>query len=354
MHRAISPFPSPPRTFVCCLLVLCAAIIVPGCRSIQRPERTQTAPARVSPVVRGSGSGLEVWYWVVSDRPVERRPPPKPPSERKAPPPRIGPDPSAAAEDFTARKVKKSAEPPPEPEESDEPPPPNYTIVDDRAELDDLLAAFADRPAPLPDEVLRLWRESGFRVFSVPRTELERIEAQLRLVAPVQRQWMGEMPAWTDIVQGPWRDDGQRVMVGEMPIRLEPGRLRLLARCWTAPVTVAGGPKAGLRLELVPQFELLQSDEHKMLIAAGMLSDADAKGVLFERLAAGTVLTSDDAVIIVPVGQYSGDSAEGPLQAQTPTLGEAMLTRAVTERTARARAVIVLLPRIPERFELLR
>jgi hypothetical protein len=351
------PLPSlPPRFRVFpLLLMLCLVAATGACRSIQRPERVQTAPARVSPVVRGSGSGLEIWYWVVGDKPIERRIASKPPSERKPPPPKTGPDPSAAAEDFTARKPK-TPEPAdaPAPEESDEPPAPAYTITDDRTELDDLLAPFADRPLPLPDEVVRLWRDGGFRILSIPRSELGAIESRLRLIAPVQRQWMGEMPAWTDIAQGGWSERGRRVMVGDMPVRLEPGRLRLLARCWTAPIPAVDGPRGGLRLELVPQHEPVQTEEQKMLIAAGVLNSAEAKGVLFESLAAATTLTGDDCLVIVPLGRYVADMAEGPLLAQDPTLGEAMLTRPVSDRSARARAVIVLLPRVAERFELLR
>jgi hypothetical protein len=49
-----------------------------------------------------------------------------------------------------------------------------------------------------------------------------------------------------------------------------------------------------------------------------------------------------------------GPDAAGPESAPPQTLGEAMLSSQARDGSARARAVVVLIPRVPERFELLR
>jgi hypothetical protein len=291
-----------------------------------------------------------VWYWVVSDQRVERRIESeiKP---RKLPPARPGSEKSAAADDFTARRQERGVAEEMAPELQG-PPAPAFIVEDGKRDLEEVLLTYADRPVHLPADVVQRWARSGLRVYAVPRAEVESVEGQLRLVGAVQRQWLGEMPAWTEIAEGPWEEGGLAVEVAGDRVRLEPGRVRLLARAWTAPIAGPEGARASLRVELVPQHEPSQTEQQRMLMAAGLSKGDEARGLAIERLGLGESLTSDDALVIVPVDAAQPENLR-PFQDSPRTLGQAMLTRGATETTARARAVIVLLPHIAERFELI-
>jgi hypothetical protein len=347
----------------CALIAAAGAAVVlalTGCRGPARPQRAAgAAPARVSPVVRGAGSGLETWWWVVSDARVERRAEAKREGEEGERKPGVerarGPERSALPEDFVSRRV---VEEPPEEEEGEEEGAgvrePRYRVVDDKEDLEAVLTPFAYRRVPLPEDVLRRWAESGLRVYAVPQGALPEIERRLRLVAPVQRQWLGEAPGWTDIAAGPWNERGFVVGVAGEPVRVGPGRLRLMARAWTAPLPGPEGVRPGLRLEVVPEHEPVESEQEKLLVAAGLRERERHRGVAFERLSIGATLESDDALVIVPLGRRASEAERvEPFREGDRLLGEAMLLREGTESRARARAVIVLVPRLAARFELL-
>jgi hypothetical protein len=134
-------------------VVLAAA----GCGRGRIPARSvSTTPPSASPVVRGADRGLEVWWWIVSD-------PRRAPARAPAP----GEDP-------------------------EKPAPPPFTNVDDREDIETLLLPYLDRPLPMSDEMRERWAASGFRIVRVPLTDLERIQAESRLVGQAHRQWLGE------------------------------------------------------------------------------------------------------------------------------------------------------------------
>jgi hypothetical protein len=334
------------RTLLCALAAgVCA---MPACRTHPKPMPSEP-PQRASPAVRGAGSGLEVWWWVVSDPRIQRRiePEVKP---RKLPPPGSLVKKSAPPDDLLSRDPKETREE--EPPELEGPPRPKYLVYDDKRDLEEVLAPYADREVPLSVETIQRWRASGLRIYAVPQDALSELETRLRLVGPVQRQWLGELPVWTDVAQGPWDEQGMTVEIAGDTVRLGPGRLRMLARAWTAPIQGDEGPRPSLRLELVPQHEPWQSEQEKLMLDAGLGKPDERRGLPIERLSVGASLTTDDALVIVPM-----DAPEqlnlAPFKDPPRTFGQAMLSRPATETTARARAVLVILPRIAERFDLL-
>jgi hypothetical protein len=280
--------------------------------------------------VWGAQRGLEVWSWVVAD----------------APPP-IAP-------------VLFASEYQP-PEGTPEEPAPErlrYTIVDNRLSIREALAVYAQRPVPLPAGERLRWQAAGLRVVAVPVTDLPSIQASLRLVGPTQRQWLGEVPAWTDLV-GTALPRARTVAIGTGDAHLEGGRLRLLARAWIAPQYNGGPdalPRATLRLEMVPQHERQLTEPQRLLAASAPGGRLEAQGRVFAALGLGVYLGGEEALVIVPDAPESdwgqGESTEDAVESGSGiTLGEAMLTAGSPTRT---RAVLVLIPHVPQRYELRR
>jgi len=266
-------------------------------------------------------------------------------------------------------------------------------VVDDRDHaVARALASLVWRPVPLDAPLVEQYRVNGFRLLACDPSEADALLAQLRPVAPVQHQWYGMLGAWTELIAGPDLPGGVRTTTDAGVVELAPGRLRLLARCWTVldPArTVDGVPAAAIRVELIPQYELSRRIDPLRAALEPERTIAD-EGVTFHRLRASWVATQDQALIIVaesdnvdwndlpppfrpapPPSDEPGPNPDGdeqapdtgPLQAagdvfgpeplEPPTIGELMLIgRDLTESATRAKVVLVLIPRAPEVFEL--
>lgn len=314
--------------------VLCVVALGAAVSCARKPRAGVPAVPAGSPVVRGAESGLELWWWVVTDQRVVADPAPEPESKPGKPPPK-----------------------------------PVFVINEPGMTLEQGLAPYLARPTAFTEATVKLWRSHGLRIVSVPVADLEKLQRSLRLTGPVHKQWFGQLADWTDVVRGPEASSTRVIMVGDKPEELRPGRLRLMARCWMYPVaSMAGAPAAGLRLELVPQFEPAASERSRLQLSTAR-RDGDGN-VDFPSLLAGLSiekLTGEpDAILIVPDApgaDWSKTEAEqteaGPEVDMPPTIGEAMLAALPmrndkgTAVSARSRAVVILIPRLPERFELL-
>lgn len=307
------------------------AIMGHGCaRRVQSPATVDAA----SPVVRGALGGLELWWWVVTDSRV-----PAAPAQSGS----IGPpDPSAATQ----------AEP-------------AFEIIDQKYDIDEVLAAYVQRPVPMRAEDRARWFAAGFRVVGVPVADLERIRTRLRTVGPAQRQWLGEKPDWIDAVSGPPLSGDQLVDAGFGPSALPPGTLRLLLRCWLAPdwsSTSDRGPGSVLRVELMPEHVPAHSSTPRL--RPGGFEGVPIRGTPLRHLAAGLIMRDGDALLIIPGSPGAAwfadgaraatpSAATGPALPTLPTLGELMLGSGPDPRTARRACVIlVLVPRVPGEFRL--
>lgn len=232
---------------------------------------------------------------------------------------------------------------------------------------DDLLAGAIERyealPTPMPDSVRSAWRASGLRVIAVPTRELTKLREQIRVIGPEQRDWFGQSPDWSEAIRGREVRAGTPIELADGVMKSPAGRLRVLMRCWTAPGEAVTDP--AMHLELAVQLERRDAVGSPFSLPA-MESELEA-GVIFPRLRAMMRVPADIALVIVPMPEHpetadAGVSAddqaepapEGPPIPLTPTLGEAMLTSAVAGaiEPVRRRAVIVLLPRLPDRFRL--
>lgn len=275
------------------------------------PGSTPAIPARdaASPVVRGAENGLEMWWWVVAD---------------------------------------------------------------DRGQVGTALAAFSDRAVPVSEDDSDRLAAGGLRLLSLPVADLDPLQARLPVIGSVQRQWLGEVPDWTDVLSGPVRESRTTVSLGDGMLELEPGRIRLLLRCWIAPAPAPAGqwPAAILRVELAPQHIPADRGAPRLDLAVGPRRQLrpESEGLVLGRLGASLAMRGGEALLLVPESPEvdwnappPDPQAEPDTSAGTPppppllTVGEAMLAAAPDPATRRrVRAIVVLIPRVPERFELTR
>jgi hypothetical protein len=228
----------------------------------------------------------------------------------------------------------------------------HYVVKDSRARLEDVLRPYLDRPVPISDELRERWRVCGLRMIAVPTADLGALEKTLRTVGPVQRQWLGEVPRWMDLVNGPEFEAGW--CAGEDGIVQTPaGHVSLLGRCWSGP---SGGGGAAMRLELAPQIVPAATGVERFESALEPRKKAEEAGEVLTRLAAGFAWAGPDALVIVPERadvDWKEDGEAEPAMLPVRTLGELMLSTPATEKRGRTRAVIVLIPHAREKFELL-
>jgi len=224
----------------------------------------------------------------------------------------------------------------------------------------DVLLPYEGRPVPVTAAAAALWRANGLRLVSVPRADLAALRRSLRLVGPVQQQWLGETPRWVEAVRGPKWGGSALLALDNGPLRLDAGRLRLLVRSWSAPGP--GGPDAGvLQVEIVPQHVLPFAplpDLAAALEPPKPRPSRDAEGVAFERLLLETAFDGVDALVIVPESPASATPASegfetaGPDAPMPPTLGEVMLTDTLSGGRRGTRVMVVLIPHAPRTFSL--
>lgn len=319
----------------------------PGCASQAAPKPPE--PVAASPAVRGADSGVELRWWVLPDdgdviaralAPYEGRPTPV-----------DGP----GRETWRANGLRLIAVP--------------------VAELPALQARFQQLRA----QVL----VSDLRAAGIPEADLARAASTMSPAASTsQEQWLGEVPRWTDAVRGPQMGPGTGrgtvIKMDSGPLALGPGRLRLLLRAWSVPTTLTPDhAAAGLHLELAPQFAQARNDSTELDVALLPPLALEDQGLVLSRLVLAMTLDGSEALLIVPDRPESDWQATatgsppppappqgvfGPPSPTGVTLGEAMLASEPASRPGAAgastprgpaKAIIVLVPRVREQFELL-
>lgn len=337
--------------------------------------RASTAPAPAPDTPRASESGLEVWWWTID----EGRGDPRSVIASKGEVKPLDEDQARVVTRLGLRIVKDDARLVTLKSEGGEdlaqltpkqiaglsaiglrPVALGYTSIEER------LAKYVERPTPLTTDALESWRRSGLRVLSVPRSELLALQRSLPIKGEANRESLGELHEWKPLIVGPaWPDAGAVLLPGGV-LELPPGRMRLLARCFLVPTPSERAMTSRLRVEIVPQHEESQSNKDRWSLAAGIKARptlAD-QGLLLERLRADFFLDGDEALLLIPQGagasqmNASHEALDGaPIAAPAPTLGQALLMGAGDVRAvaldARARAIIVLVPRIPAEMRLL-
>lgn len=230
------------------------------------------------------------------------------------------------------------------------------------------------------DEQTRaLWWANGLRVLRVPIDDLGAVKSRLDAGTVGHTQWLGLLPTWTQVVSGPDFNGRRAIQLdsGEGGrLVLDGGRMRLLARCWTAP---SGDGTPTIRVELVPQHVEPNATKRRDLAALESRPwSIEDEGLVFTRLRAGWSADGRVAYLIVPESPATdwakvSERAErstaarereqniaeatrvGPFAGSIPSVGEAMLTSALSDPEGKIgkRIVIVIVPRLPEKYDLI-
>lgn len=256
-------------------------------------------------------------------------------------------------------------------------------------------------------------RRSGLRVLAVPEKSIPALRAALRPAGPVNDRWLGEASTWSVAVGGVESSTPRRARLYDGEMLLPPGQLRLIARTWAAP-TAPGVPSAGVQAgaAAIPAVMVAQlrvqnreprgtSSVFEASRAPEPRFGAEHDGQVFMTLALEVTLERGMALVIVPCapdidwddvpppaeprraapapglnpvgpspdvlaeptdpGRVAFPTSEevaptvkqaGPRAPTTRTLGELMLEEPTWVSPARHKAVVVLIPRPPTEFRL--
>jgi len=286
-----------------------------GCASTEPIESAQPAPRDIdfiSPALRGAENGLEMHWWVVEGSPEQIR---------------------------------------------------------------EAMARYADADCGVCPATRERLAASGLRLLRAPLTDLAEIRSGLTLRGRTDRKWLGQAPWWIEALRG--------ALVGETLIEqhgrvvtLPSGRLRVLARAWTSPSPEGPRMRADVAVQHLPRIsELLPSltpDDARRTL------EPQHQGPIFDETMACLEMQEGYAYLLIcdRPGAAWGQSEQpqpdplemtysplrpapeeliGPPTAPIPTIGERLLRRAATPLTGdrSMTAVVVLAPRLPERFALL-
>lgn len=283
-----------------------AAVCVQGCTT-----RTTSVPAMptdsslVSPVVFGGDNGLELRWWVVADANGDR--------------------------------------------------------------LAQSLSGYAHLPTGIDGSIQDQWQANGLRMTKIPLADLASLKRSLPIVGRVDRHWLGQTPRWTELLQGEEVEQDASILLGGKTTPLSHGRIRLLGRAWTSPTPLGPRLRTDLTVQHVPHGSFPFQGVDPMGVARRI--PAESRGMILTELTTNTELDPGFAYVIVPEeptrlwtrsGSWSpapffdwGELA-GPPAPPMPTIGEALLTGApLLQGRHELRAVVILIPRTPDRFQLL-
>lgn len=201
-----------------------------------------------------------------------------------------------------------------------------------------------------------LWRSNGLGIVAVPAHQLDDALSTLLPVGPRQTQWLGVLPEWSVLAAGPAWSSRRLAQLDAGTLELDPGRLRIVARAWPLP-PAPGRATPRLRIDLVPQHaEAAPPDPAEELLDGPALSRASDAGPIFHRLALELTATGGEAFIIYPAQPVPGSDTPppvGPAPEQHPTLGHVLLRGSPDAGQQNLAILIILEPRVPERFGVL-
>jgi hypothetical protein len=197
--------------------------------------------------------------------------------------------------------------------------------------------------------------------------ELGALREQLPLVGRAERRWLGQATEWTTVFEGGFVDRSSLLWIDRGPVRLEGGRLRLLARSFTIPE--AGGPC--LWTEVAVQLAEAGVSEP---FRRPSLRRPEEDGLVFRGLTAEMPLSTGFAYLLFEASpdatfgeEQEMEEAVGPsTPAGPPTprlarLGERLMHARSGEAVVRSaygsgsgvRRLVAFVPRAPTRYTLL-
>lgn len=239
-------------------------------------------------------------------------------------------------------------------------------LRDDGDRVVSALLPFDAAPTGLDDATRDAWRRTGLRVVAVPADRLASVLAPLSLAgadsegAPLTAVSVSAQRSlaldgrWAELLKEPGPARARTLLISDRRLRLETGSARLLARAWPEPAPGAGGVRAAVRLELVPQWldaahpadgQAPVDDE----LLAGRLRGASELGQVFSRLRGRVTLDGSVALVLLqdaPAADWAALSGPRPVEgtgpdATDPAIHAARgLSRGTVKRTDSARGVV--------------
>ncbi len=219
------------------------------------------------------------------------------------------------------------------------------------------------------------FEDSGLRCLRVPAEAFGRLEESVPPTRTRRREWLGWFAQWTEVFRGRRSGGPVPLLVEGGRRRFDPGTLRLIARAWLAPgVEVHSDPR--VRLELAVQLLDDPAPISETIFVSPQARSVLEEGHIFPRTALRLTLEQGFAYVITsevpgvawrPAQEEPREDTEDPEQAppetfdmfgppasSARTVGEAMLSASSDETgSTDLKVVLVFIPRVPDRFQIL-
>ncbi|MBX3379466.1 MAG: hypothetical protein KF805_05185 [Phycisphaeraceae bacterium] len=259
-----------------------------------------------------------------------------------------------------------------------------WPVEDSQGSLARALAPYERPDSPIDGRTLMRLKESGLRALVVPTADLDSLAATLRIRGTVETQASRDRSEWSIFVASKGWQNYATIRSADGNLVLGGGQLLLLGRAWVAPGPFENGKApAVLRVELMGRH-LEQKD------TAAKIEDAlrpelrrpiEEEGLSLKSLGGSFELTRGQSLLLVPEypntdwardarlpnyiekePEKTAEAAEndpysrgiGPDAPDMPTLGHALLSDALFGLKPKRRAILVLVPRLPNEFRLFR
>ena len=258
-----------------------------------------------------------------------------------------------------------------------------WPTEDTQGSLARTLAPFERPDSPIDPRTLKRLRDSGLRAIIVPTTDLDGIAAALKIRGQSETQAARDRSEWSIFVASKGWQTYATLRAADGNLVLGGGQLRLLGRAWVAPGPFEHGTTpAVLRVEImgrhVEQKETAARIEDAL--RPQLRRPLDEDGLPLKSLAASFELTRGQSLLLVPeypdtdwtrdarlpnyiekepektaeAAEANPDAGTGPLPPDVPTLGHALLSDALFGLKPKRRAILVLVPRLPQEYRLFR
>ncbi len=261
-----------------------------------------------------------------------------------------------------------------------------WPVDESSASLARVLVNFDQKDSPIDDRTAKRLRDSGLRAVIVPTAQLDAIAAELHFAGKVETQAARDRSQWSVLVAGPSWPGYVTLSSADGNLALRAGQVRLIGRAWIAPGKFdRGKAPAVLRVEIAGRH----AEERDSFVR---LEDAlrptqrrtpPEEGLPLESLNASIELSDGQSLLLIPefadvdwaeaarlpnyierepeksidTAAPSGAASStvvGPAIPKIPSIGHALLTDSLLDLQARKRAILVLVPRVPAEFRLLR
>ena len=239
--------------------------------------------------------------------------------------------------------------------------------------LREALTPYAGEPCGVDDQTRARLAKAGLRLVRVPLADLASIRSGLPVMGRTERKWLGQAPWWIESLRGALTGESLFASYGRL-MTLPSGRLRVLTRAWTSPGVEGPVMRADLTIQHLPRLsELLPNFAPG---DAARVLEPQHQGRIFDYTTASLemregyayLLVSDDPQASWDPAPATADPREalyapgppapedvcGPPALHAPTPGEKLLSKGrAHDGPGALTAVVVLAPRLPDRYTLL-